>query len=196
MRPVHAGLIVLVLGSISLCVGCGPYVDGYEYQPRPIMAAIPSTQPQQPPPVSVLATLIGVRREDQKEKLPLSVEVRLRFEASGAVPVVFDPRSLNLTNGELLVFPQPIVDLPQPVEIIPGQPLTVSAFFPFPPGRTYDNTDMQSFQLSWDVMVEDKGARQVVLFHRVAYAYYGPSYYYYPAPVFFSSGVVVVHHHH
>jgi hypothetical protein len=124
--------------------------------------------------------------------------VRLRFESNIAEPVIFDPRSLNLTNGELLPFGPPILQPAQTIDVTPMQPVTVSAFFPFPPGRSYDNTDMESFQLRWDALIDGQAVRQVAYFHRVAYAYYPPyyGYYgYYPGPCF-SSRVVLVHHHH
>lgn len=134
--------------------GCSQYVADYRYYPRPALAEIPSTQPQsEPPPLAVLASIIGIRYEDRSANLPASVEVRLQVANNSQQP--------------------------------------------FPPGRTYLNTDLNSFQLPWSAMVQGRRVTQVVYFRRIAPAYYYRPYGYYdypPGPVFFSTGVVFVHH--
>lgn len=193
-------LLLLALSLVSVLVGCSPYVGDYQYYPRPALAEIPSTQPQaEPPPLSVLASIVGVRYEDRGANLPSSVEVRLQVENNSEQPAIFEAGSLALINGELLTFGPPILFPPATrIQLQPMQQMTMTAFFPFPPGRSYVNTDLNSFQLQWTATVEGRRVKQVVYFRRIAPVYYRPydPYYYgpyYGPAVGFSTGVVIVH---
>jgi hypothetical protein len=185
---------------LALLSGCSPYVEGYWYRPFPAVAPLPATQPNEPPPVAVLASIIGIRREDQKEGIPFSVEVRLRVDDNGAAGVVFNPQSLDLTNGELLKFAPPLLIPPGQLRLAPGQSEIVRAYFPFPPGQPYDQVDLQSLQLRWVVTVDGRLVGQTVNFRR-AYRYYydyDDPYWGYPGPYYgwyggWYGGVVVVH---
>jgi hypothetical protein len=68
MRPFPTFVSALVLALFA--IGCSNYVDYYEYTPRPVLAEIPSTQPQQAPPLSVMASIVGVRRENKDQHIP------------------------------------------------------------------------------------------------------------------------------
>jgi hypothetical protein len=187
-RPSH----LFVLLGLVFVGGCGPYVDGYHYLPHPAVAEIrttttttqPAAQPQPlPSPLVAYASIVGVRRENRDLRIPLSVEVRLRLDNRGPQAVQFDPRSLDLTTAELLPFPPPLVNPPGPATLNPGQTLIVAANFPFPPGHSYDNTNLQALELHWAVMLDGKPIPQSADFHRVYYRYYYNPYYdygYYP----------------
>lgn len=168
------GLVMLVLACLG---GCSKYVGAYQYGPRPAMAYVRSTAATQPSPAaSTLASLVGVRRADRKLGIPTSVEVRLRIDDMGPEAVSFDPSSLELTDGSLLNFPPPVVRPNQILNFTPPQSAVVSAYFPFPPGRSYKNTNMEILQLRWTLQVAGQRVHLSVPFYRL-YPYYYPYYY-------------------
>ncbi len=183
---------------LVLLMGCAPYVGGYYYEPHPGLVQIPATQPTQQPTLSALATIVGIRYEDDRVHLPESVELRLRLDNTGDEPVTFDPRSMNLSSGDLLRFLPAIANPPEAVMIPPGQSTWFVANFPFPPGTSYGQFDLSALQLRWTVQTAGKSQDLVIDFRRSAYpyGYYGPYWaaypYPYPFPIF--RGVVVVGH--
>ncbi len=172
--------------------GCTTYVEGYHYLPRPAVALVPATQPSQPPPSAAIVSVIGVHREDRSAGIPESVEVRMRLENNGPETVVFDPRTMELLDGGLMEFPPPVVRPPQPVTLGPSQAVVVGAFFPFPPGHSYKNTDLESLQLRWRVQIGGSEVGQAADFRRMIrlYNYYPYPDYGYP-PYGFYGGVDV-----
>jgi hypothetical protein len=139
---------------------------------------------------------MGVHREDSKLAIPESIEVRLQFQNTGAQSVSFDSSTLALTSGELLNFAPPLVRPPQPLMLGPGQSAMLVAYFPFPPGRSYDNMDMETLQLRWVVQFDGHGAGQAIYFRREHYYYDNP---YWNAPPYYGGwgwygGVVIVGH--
>ena len=157
-----------------------------------MLAEVQPVPPDQAPPVASMASVIGVRRADDKAELPACVEVRLRVEDSGTHIVKFDPRSLDLINGSLWKFPPAIVRPPEIVTIRPGEAALIGAYFPFPPGKDWDDIDMESLQLRWTVLIDGKVAEQAAYFRRIwrRYYYYDP-YWGYPGP-WVGGGVVIV----
>ncbi|HET6249042.1 MAG TPA: hypothetical protein VFE47_15195 [Tepidisphaeraceae bacterium] len=179
----RTALLGVSLLGLTLLTGCSPYVDGYYYAPHPAVAEIQATttttQPAQAPappaaPVTVYATVVGIRRENRDQHIPLSVEVRLRLDNHGQAAVTFDPHTLDLTTGDLVRFPPPVI-APPPVSLPPGQPVIVQANFPFPPGLSYDSVNVQNLQLRWAVDIEGHTVPQAAEFHRV-YQYYDDPY--------------------
>ncbi|HEY1922402.1 MAG TPA: hypothetical protein VGG44_06525, partial [Tepidisphaeraceae bacterium] len=138
---------------LSLAVGCSQYVGDVYFVPRPAIADVPPTPPQQSPPVSSMATVIGVRYDNPSEQIPSSVEVRLRVDNNGASHVVFSPTTMELSNGEIQKFSPPIVRPPDPVSLAQGQSAYVTAYFPFPPGHSLYDTDYSTLQLRWQVQI-------------------------------------------
>jgi hypothetical protein len=132
------------------------------------------------PTVTAYASVVGVRRDDRQQHIPLSFEVRLRLDNHGPQAVTFDPRSLDLSNGELLGFPPPIVSPPQAISVLPGQPVIVQANFPFPPGFGYDSRGMGELQLHWAVEIDGHVIPQSADFRRVHRYYYYDPYWDYP----------------
>lgn len=178
------------LGLLVLISGCSPYVEGFRYAPRPAVADVrlATTQPNQraQSPVTAYAAIIGIRREDKRQHIPLSVSVRLRLDNHGPQEVVFDPHTLDLTDAQLLRFPPPIGVPPQPVTIPPEQSFTLQAYFPFPFGLSYDNSGMENLQLHWTVQIDGQVVPQNASFHRVHnYYMYDPYWDYPPGPFFY-----------
>ncbi len=187
-------MFMFLAAAMIITSGCSQYVEDYQYAPRPALAEIPSTQPDMGPPLSALASIVGIRREDRDARLPESIEVRLQLNNNGPQQVMFDPNALRLTDGSLFNFPPPIIQASQPLDLAPGQSLMLGVFFPIPAGRDYDDFDLESFQLRWTVQLGGRPVTQVVYFHRV-HVYYRPyDYYDYPPGPFFVGGTVIVHH--
>jgi hypothetical protein len=191
-------IVLLFLGGCTY----SPYVDGYFFLPRPVVANLPATQPSQPPPVGATASVIGVRWQDRRASLPESIEVRLRIDNNGPWTVTFDPRYLQLSTGDLVQFPQPITEPGAPVTLGPGESTMTTAYFPFPGDRSYAEFDLRTLQLRWFVYLGQQRVQQVADFHQSYRSYYsddGPYYgayggpYFYPGPVFVG-GVVIRRH--
>lgn len=190
-------LLAFAVGLALLALsGCSEYVSDYRYVPYPGMAEIPSTQPQDPPRVSALTSIIGVHYENRSEGIPFSVESRLQLTNTGAQTVVFDPSSLQLTTGSLVTFPPPVVRPPQPFALGPGQSATAVAYFPFPPGQDLDQINVDTLQLRWRVQIDGSRVGQAMNFRRAYHYYYddGPYYGYpYPYPYVGFGGAVIIH---
>jgi hypothetical protein len=143
-----------------------------------------------------MASIIGVHYEDHSAGIPFSVEARIQLTNYTAQTVVFDPTSLQLTTGSLVTFPPPLMRPPQPFALASMQSATVSAYFPFPPGQSLDQINMDSLQLRWRVQLDGDRAGQALNFHRTYTYYYdeGPYWGYpYPYPYVGFRGVVVIH---
>ena len=188
----------LITGGLllTLLAGCSTYVDDYYYSPRPVRAEIPATQPDQPPPASAMVSIVGVHRADDKEGIPESVEVRFRVENTGASTVLFTPQSLALSDGAFVRFPPPLLRPPQSWTLPPDQMAIVTAYFPFPPGKSWANTDLQSLELRWSLEVDGRTIRQVALFNRAYPTYYYDPYYEYGPYPFVEVGDVQFRHYH
>lgn len=191
------------IGCVSLLllvVGCSqaPYVEGYYFSPHPALAEIPATQPSQPPPLAAYATIVGIRRPDDKQQIPFSVEVRLRLDNNGPYPVSFDPRSLDLQTGDLLEFLPVVITNPAPFTLPPGDSAVITGDFPFPDGLSYDRVNLGTLILHWYLQIGPQPIKQNVQFQEeIRPSYYDPYWYPYPVyayppyPVF--GGVVVIH---
>jgi hypothetical protein len=180
---------VFGLFLVALAGGCAQ--ETYQYTPSPAVAVIPPPNAQQSPPVTAMATVVGVVEADSKQGIPESVQVRLRVQNSGAGTVMFDPTTMQLTDGSLLDFLPPRVQQgAAPLAL--NQSAAVDVLFPFPPGYSPDNTNLQSLELRWQVQIDkNQPVQQVVDFHRVVPVYYYEEPYYYPYG--FYGGVVIVH---
>ena len=206
---------VVVLGLMGwLLAGCSAYLPEYAYFPRPGVVLIPqnlqppasqpSTQPavapNEPAAMTVLATVVGVRREDVGKHLPQAVELRLRLE-NGAMPATFDPAQVKLVTGSLVALGPPMMVPAEPMALAPGQEAAVLAIFPLPAGFSDSTLDLSGLRLSVPVTISGRAVQAGINFQLVlpayygygSYPYYNPYYgpYYYPYPTFY--GGVIFH---
>jgi hypothetical protein len=192
--------LALGLPLLMMMAGCSTpaFVSGYYFTPRPALAELPATQPSQPPAVAAFATIIGIRNPDESQHLPLAVEARLRLDNNSDETVTFDARSMDLNSADLMRFDPPAANASGPVVLGPRESAVITVDFPFPPGRSYDTTDMSTLQLRWAVQVGSATAGQVVNFSREApppsYNYYYGPYWGVYAPYPYFGGVVVIRH--
>lgn len=177
------GLVILLMTG-----GCSEYVEGVRYSPHPAVAEIwptsGTTQPaaeQQAPDAVAMASIVGIHVADSRQGIPLSVQVRLRLENHGPQPVSFDPRRMELMDGDLLNFSPPMVGDAPFMTLNLGQSAVVEAFFPFPAGHSYQQMNLHALQLSWLVRIDGHDMRQVAQFHRLRPVYdYDPYWDYEP----------------
>lgn len=167
------GWTVAIAGLLAAGAGCAesPYLSGYGYYPQPAVVQVIQRGNEQAPPVTVLASIIGVRRGDADKHTPPAVDVRLRFEDNGPASMSFDPSTLDLVTGTLFTFPRPAVSPPTPISLAAGQRAEVNASFPFPPNLTPGQIDLNNLRMRWVVRVANYPVPQTALFQRV-----GPGY--------------------
>jgi hypothetical protein len=190
-------ILLSVIAVALLACGCSVYLDGYNYAPRPAVAEVASTQPQEASPVTAYATVVGVRKDDPQNHIPSSVEVRLRVENNGSHSVTFDTHTLELMNGDLLKFPPPQLDSEPTMNLAPYQSSVLDAKFPFPPGYDYNNADLESLNLRWQIRIDGEPVNMTAQFRRQYTQYYYNPYWGYP-PYYggwYGTRVVVVHRH-
>ena len=170
---VFSGLLFLTLAG-----GCAPrppYFSGYRYAPAPALVDVfrKGTDSERPP-LSVMVSVIGIRRGGSTVEAPPAVEVRMRFENNGKTPATFDPSTLSLVSGTLQPFLQPEVHGPKPLQLAPGQSQTISAFFPFPRGVEPGAMGLDSLRLRWQVQLDNQSIPQTAYFERTSPLYYDP----------------------
>jgi hypothetical protein len=186
--------LIATLFCLMVLNGCSAYVGDFAYVPHPALAEIPPAPPDKSPPVSAFATVIGIHRADRDLDIPLSVEVRFRLENNGTHTIVFDPQSLQLSTGDLVGFDPPIVTPAHMITLAPSDTAVFDAFFPFPPHRSYDNTDLRSLELRWREQIDGSPVSQSIAFRRTY-----PYHYFYSDPYWgdpwFGGGVVIIGGH-
>lgn len=158
------------LAAAMMMGGCAPepYLSDYSYQPSPgVYEVRRHGAEQQAPPVTVLVTVIGVRRPDPDHHVGSSVDLRMRFESNGSEQTTFDPASLELVTGTLQPFPRPYVTPPTPFELAAGQGQTVTLSVPFPPNAATGQMDLNELRLRWLVRVNGYPVSQTALFERI-----------------------------
>jgi hypothetical protein len=152
-------------GNLLLFASVAGCSADYSYVPQPAVAQVGSTTQPQATPVTTLVSILGVRQADRKEGIPESFEARMRIENNGSEPVVFDPKTLEMENWQLLPFPPPFVRPPGPVTVPPMGAANFTAFFPFP--ALPPNADLDSLEIRWVIRIGSHDVNQSVTFRRV-----------------------------
>jgi hypothetical protein len=119
-------------------------------------------------PLTVQASVEGIRRAEPDRKITPAVVVKLTFDNSGTSHVIFDPNSLELENGLLRPFPQPLVQPPGIIDLVPGQRQEVTATFPLPPASDPQATTLTNLRLRWEVRIDNYPVPQTALFEERA----------------------------
>ena len=168
-RSARLVVLSLILAALIALTGCeSEYASGYAFYPQPAAVQVvhPTGPQHQLVPLTVLVTILGVRNADARAHVPYSLEVRMRLESNGPDRVLFDPRTLEMTNGALRPFPPPITEPPGIVVLPPGRRQEVTAYFPFPPGTDARNFDLSTLRLRWRVDINDHPVIQTAYFQR------------------------------
>ncbi len=170
-------LLGTLCGILWIATGCSteprtPYVPGFRYAPEPALAVM-LKQGTQSPSLSVMVSVIGIRRGSADNRTPDAMEVRMRFENQGHAAVTFDPHSASLVTGGLQSFDPPDAAPPQPITIAPGQTQSQTLYFPFPPGTLPRTMALDTLRLRWQVQIEGQSYLQTAYFERASQLYYG-----------------------
>ena len=145
-----------------------PYRSDYHYGPNPaVVDVFSAASPQSSPPLTVYASLMGIRQADVHSQIPPSVEVRLKFENHGTQPVHFVPASVELETGELRPLPSPILNPSAAFDVPPGETRGQAAYFPFPPGTNSQVLDLNHFRVRWRVQIDSQPVTQTAYFDRI-----------------------------
>ena len=165
-------LVVTLWAGLLLACGCSnsgsePYESGYTFYPQPATINVRRVGSNQPPQVTVLVTVLGVRNADPKAYVPYSVALRMRFDNVGQSRISFAPSSLELVTGTLIPFPPPVAEPPQPFELAPGERRELTAYFPFPPNTQASQMGLQNLRLRWDTKIDGVSVPQSAVFNRI-----------------------------
>jgi hypothetical protein len=168
-------LLATLIGLLPIVGGCGsgPYLSGYSYYPQPAVVNVARKDAPNQIPLTVLASVLGIRNADKEHHVPYSIDVRLRFESNGPAEVVFDPATLDLVTGTLRPFPPPRVQPPNVITLHPGDRQDVNATFPLASDMSPDRMNLSNLRLRWVVRVGGYPVPQTALFERAAGSY-GP----------------------
>jgi hypothetical protein len=177
------GLPVLLLAATA--AGCvGPWYDyGYAPVPQEVRLTderVPGAQAR------ALVALVGIRRPE--DGAPARVEVRLRLQNLGSVPLELRRDGLELVSADLTSFGPGELALREGLELKPAETIVHAIDFDLPPGKRPWDYDLDGVAFSWEV---DFGAGPVstsVSFQRLPryvvdpywHGYYGP--YGWPGP--------------
>jgi hypothetical protein len=164
---VGAALACLLLG------GCSTYDGRYLYEPKPVVVDVAAPRSDDAAAARTMVTVIGVRRGNDAEAVPRTVELRVRIENSGDHAVRFDPETLRLVSGDLRDFGPPRLHPDAPTDVAPGAPVLVSALFPLPSADDGGPPDMEGLHAAWVVAIDGEDVPVRAAFTRVRPVYYG-----------------------
>jgi hypothetical protein len=153
-----------IVGLLALCASCyGPWYD-YTFAPVPQEArvadeAVPGAQAR------ALITLPGIRRP--ADDAPARIELRLRLENLGSVPVELCPQGFALDTADLQSLPAARVVPPEPLRIEPGEFRVYDVHFDLPPGRKPRDYNLDGLAFKWELDFGHGPVPTSVTFQRV-----------------------------
>ncbi|NUQ50336.1 MAG: hypothetical protein HUU27_10530 [Phycisphaerae bacterium] len=145
MKLPFAGLILSLLASLALS-SCSTFYDA-RFAPAPLEVRLEDSATGLNG--RVLATVAGVRRPS--EGAPAQVEVGLRFENLGSVPLQLDAGSLQVTTADLVTLPAGALLPEVPPPVAAGESGEVFVAFPLPAQRSYYGLDFAGLNLRFSV---------------------------------------------
>jgi hypothetical protein len=161
--------VILLAGAL---IGCqpkpvDPYVTKFKFVPpaQTAQLRLDRTYDNTAPAATVTAIIMGVREDDANSGIPSSVEVRLRVDNRGPAVVTIDPGTLDLRAGEFEQFPPAQTEPSSTLEVHPSDSRQLTAYFPFPNGKTYDTTKLKEVRLSYVVKLDDQAFPETAVFN-------------------------------
>jgi hypothetical protein len=170
MRNFISGSRISIAGIVGLLFvagGCSQeYVGDISFYPHPAIVRVVHNGSPEQSPLTVEASIDGIRRADPNHNVMPAVVVKLKFQSNGPSQVVFEPNSLELENGSLTPFPPPQVQPPGDVYLAPGQQQQITAIFPLPPPAGPQGMDLTNLRLRWMVRIDNYPVPQTALFEQ------------------------------
>ncbi|MCY3000972.1 MAG: hypothetical protein NTV21_04135 [Planctomycetota bacterium] len=145
MKFHRAGLVASLLVGLFLS-SCSTFYDA-RFAPAPLEVRLEDSATGLNG--RVLATVVGVRRPS--EGAPAQVEVGLRLENLGNVPLQLDAGSLQVTTADLVTLPAGALSPEVPPQLAAGESGEVLVAFPLPAGRSYGGLDFNGLNLRFAV---------------------------------------------
>jgi hypothetical protein len=150
MKSNFASRITALLAGLLLA-SCSTFYDA-RFAPAPLEVRLEDSRTGLNG--RVLATVAGVRRPS--EGAPAQVEVGLRFENLGSVPLQLDAGSLQLTTADLVTLPAGALVPEVPPALAAGESNDVLVAFPLPSYRSYYGLDFAGLNLRFSVRCGDE----------------------------------------
>lgn len=164
----------LPLLLLALLSGCRSTWHDARFVPSPLEVGVTAAgEPRAE--ARALLSVRGVRRATGGQ--PAQVEVNLRLENLGDVPLALDPEGFDLVTSDLISFQPPQVEPPAGDEVAPGAQALWVLRFATPEGRGVDDLDWSGVNVRFRVVFGERAVITGVTFDRLAVAvpaYYDP----------------------
>ncbi|HEX9793918.1 MAG TPA: hypothetical protein VGC54_08025 [Planctomycetota bacterium] len=139
-----------------LLLACSTSASRYRYEPALVENVVASGNGERV--ARVLVRVNGVQPADASAGTPAGIELRLRIENPGAIPLRMESGGLRLSTGDLKALPAVLLDGSLPLVVPPGEELRLLALFPFPAGRVAADLDLSVLDLAWRL---ERGAERL-----------------------------------
>lgn len=154
----------VLLASIGL-VGCGQYVHGYNFAPKPGEVTLDLPRTPMDPDARVLASITGIRRNLPTVPGRQGLEIRLRVENLGPAPVRLDPGEVVVLAGSLELLRGPI-NPREPIELTEGDVQTVLLTYALPEDVDVWDDEMEGVHLRVPLRVDERTITRSIAFQR------------------------------
>lgn len=162
---------------LALVAGCTSTWHDVRFVPSPLEVGVTAAgEPRAE--ARALLSVRGVRRAVESEQRPAEVELQLRLENVGEVPLALDPAGFDLVTADLVSFRAPALEPSAEQEVAPGAQQLWTLRFPTPEGLGADDLDWSGLNLRFRVRFGERAVITGVTFDRLVLPPYG--YYYDP----------------
>jgi len=159
--------------ALALLAGCSSPWYGARFVPSPLEVGLTAAGEPRAEARALLAVR-GILRARKGE--PARVEVHLRLENVGDVPLVLDPEGFDLVTSDLISFRAPEVEPPAGVEVAPGDQGLWVLRFATPEDRGVDELDWSGLNVRFRVRFGERAVVTGVTFDRMDLPYGGAYY--------------------
>lgn len=154
----------IAAAALTLLASCTSTWYGARFVPSPLEVGVTAAgEPRAE--ARALLSVRGVRRA--QGDTPAEVEVHVRLENVGDVPLVLDPEGFDLVTSDLISFRAPLVEPPAGAEVAPGAQELWVLRFPVPEEREVDDLDWSGLNVRFRVVFGERAVVTGVTFDRL-----------------------------